>query len=92
MTDTYEQMMLSSALLTPLEDSFAESVPMCEECAFLPYCGSDPDYHYATQQDFVGHKALSGFCKKNMGVFRCIIQKLEDNPDERQILESWVNW
>jgi His-Xaa-Ser system radical SAM maturase HxsB len=92
MTDTYEQMMLSPALLTPLEDSFAESVPMCEECAFLPYCGSDPDYHYATQQDFVGHKALSGFCKKNMGVFRYIIQKLEDNPEERQILESWLNW
>ena len=92
MTDAYEQMMLSPALLTPLEDSFAESVPMCEECAFLPYCGSDPDYHYATQRDFVGHKALSGFCKKNMGVFRYIIQKLEDNPDERQILESWVNW
>ena len=92
MTDTYEQMMLSSALLTPLEDSCAESVPMCEECAFLPYCGSDPDYHYATQQDFIGHKALSGFCKKNMGVCRYIIQKLEDNAEERQILESWVNW
>lgn len=92
MTDTYEQMMLSPALLTPLEDSVAESVPMCEECAFLPYCGSDPDYHYATQQDFVGHKALSGFCKKNMGVFRYIIQKLEDSPEDRQILESWVNW
>ena len=92
MTDTYEQMMLSPSLLTPLEDSVAESVPMCEECAFLPYCGSDPDYHYATQQDFVGHKALSGFCKKNMGIYRYIIQKLEDNPEERQILESWVNW
>ena len=92
MTDTYEQMMLSSALLTPLEDSCAESVPMCEECAFLPYCGSDLDYHYATQQDFIGHKALSGFCKKNMGVCRYIIQKLEDNAEERQILESWVNW
>ena len=92
MTDTYEQMMLSPALLTPLEDSVAESVPMCEECAFLPYCGSDPDYHYATQQDFVGHKALSGFCKKNMGIFRYIIQKMEDDPKHRQILESWVNW
>ena len=92
MTDSYEQMMLSPALLTPLEDSVPESVPMCEECAFLPYCGSDPDYHYATQQDFVGHKALSGFCKKNMGIFRYIIGKLEDDPQERQILESWVNW
>ena len=92
MTDSYEQMMLSPALLTPLEDSVADSVPMCEECAFLPYCGSDPDYHYATQQDFVGHKALSGFCKKNMGIFRYIIEKLEDDRQERQILESWVNW
>jgi uncharacterized protein len=92
MTDTYEQMMLSPALLTPLEDSVAESVPMCEECAFLPYCGSDPDYHYATQQDFVGHKALSGFCRKNMGIFRYIIQKMEDYPEDREILESWVNW
>jgi len=92
MTDTYEQMILSPALLTPLEDSVAEAVPMCEECAFLPYCGADPDYHYATQQDFVGHKALSGFCKKNMGIFRYIIQKMEDDPKDRQILESWVNW
>jgi len=43
-------------------------------------------------KDFVGHKALSGFCKKNMGIFRYIIGKLEDDPQERQILESWVNW
>jgi len=78
--------------LTPLEDSVAESVPMCEECAFLPYCGSDPDYHYATQQDFVGHKALSGFCRKNMGIFRHLIQKMEGSPEDREILESWVNW
>jgi radical SAM protein with 4Fe4S-binding SPASM domain len=92
LTDSYEQIMLSPALLTPLEESVAESVPMCEECAFLPYCGSDPDYHYATQQDFVGHKALSGFCKKNMGIFRYLIQKMEDDPEARQILERWVQW
>ncbi|MGA2175867.1 MAG: His-Xaa-Ser system radical SAM maturase HxsB [Verrucomicrobiota bacterium] len=90
--DSYEQMMTSPALLTPLEESVAESVPMCEECAFLPYCGCDPDYHYATQHDFVGHKALSGFCTKNMGVFRYIIQKMEDDPEARRVLEGWVRW
>ena len=90
--NSYEEVMLSPALLSPLEDSVAESVPMCEECAFLPYCGSDPDYHYATQRDFVGHKALSGFCQKNMGIFRYIIQKMEDDPVVRKILESWVRW
>jgi uncharacterized protein len=92
LADSYEEMMLSPALLAPLEESVAEAVPMCEECAFLPYCGSDPDYHYATQQDFVGHKAFSGFCKKNMGVFRYLIQKMEDDPAAKKVLESWVRW
>lgn len=92
LADSYEEMMLSPALLTPLEASVAEAVPMCEECAFLPYCGCDPDYHYATQHDFIGHKALSGFCKKNMGVFRYLIQKMEDDLEAKKILESWVRW
>jgi His-Xaa-Ser system radical SAM maturase HxsB len=92
LANTYERMMLSPALLVPLTESVAESVPMCEQCAFLPYCGSDPDYHYATQRDFVGHKAQSGFCKKNMGVFRHIIRKMEDDPQARRILEGWVQW
>jgi uncharacterized protein len=92
LADSYEEIMLSPALLDPLRESIAETVPMCEECAFLPYCGSDPDYHYATQHDFVGHKALSGFCKKNMGVFRYIIQKMEDDPEAKRILEKWAQW
>lgn len=92
LTDTYEQVMLSPNLLSALEESLPESVPMCEECAFLPYCGADPDYHYATQKDVVGHKALSGFCAKNMGVVRYIIQKMEDDSVARSIFERWVRW
>ena len=92
LVDSYEDIMLSPALLGPLQESVAEAVPMCEECAFLPYCGSDPDYHYATQHDFVGHKALSGFCHKNMSIFRYLIQKMEDDPQARKVLESWVRW
>jgi len=40
--DTYKEMMLSDALLAPLEQSITESVPGCNDCAFQPYCGSDP--------------------------------------------------
>ena len=92
LTNSYEEMMLSPVFLSIIEDTVAETVPMCEECAFLPYRGSDPDYHYATQGDFVGHKAISGFCRKNMGVFRQIIQKMEDDAGTRRILDSWVQW
>ena len=55
-TDTYENIILSNALLEPLDASFAESVPMCSDRAFEPFCGADPVYHHATQGDFVGRK------------------------------------
>lgn len=89
-TDTYEDIITSDALLGPLEASVLESVPMCTDCGFLPYCGSDPVYHHATQRDAVGHKAFSGFCTKNMSIMRHIMLLLEDDPDAKRILMSWV--
>src|SRR6185503_14476064 len=44
-TDRYEDMLLSDQLLDPLQQSLAESAPLCADCAFVPYCGSDPVYH-----------------------------------------------
>ena len=90
MTDTYEEIFASEQLLSALEDSFAESSPMCSECAFVDYCGSDPVYHFATQGHVNGNKANSGFCTKNMGVFRHLITLLEDSPEDREILLGWA--
>ena len=88
-SSSYEDIMLSDVLLDTLEESLAESSPMCNDCGFLPYCGSDPTYHYATQHDVVGHKALSGFCNKNMAIFRHIFSLLKDK-ETKNILLSWV--
>lgn len=90
MTDDYSSVFLSDALLDPLEESFAKSSPMCSECAFEDYCGSDPVYHYATQGDPVGHKATSSFCEKNMSIFRHLIQLMEDDRQIREIFRSWI--
>ena len=90
LSDTYEQIMLSDNLLDPLAVSLPESAPMCHECAFLPYCGADPDYHHATQGDFLGHKAFSGFCHKHMEIFRYLIGKIEAGGVDARILKSWV--
>jgi len=87
---TYEEMMLSDSLLQPLELSITESSPSCHDCGFQPFCGSDPSYHYATQKDVVGHKALSGFCKKNMAIMRKLVTLMEDDAEARKILLSWV--
>ena len=87
---TYEELFASEALLTPLEESFAASVPMCSDCAFEPFCGAEPVYHHATQGDFVGLKPLSGFCEKNMGIFRALIQMMEADPFVKRLFRRWA--
>lgn len=89
-TDTYSEVMTSHRLLEILSDSLPESSPMCNTCAFLPYCGSDPDYHYSRQRDICGHKAFSGFCKKNMSLFKYLIKKIEENEEDAKIMRSWL--
>lgn len=89
--DNYEDIFLSENLLEPLEQSFANSVPMCIDCAFEPYCGADPVFHHATQGDFVGKKPLSAFCNRNMAIFRRLISLMEDNDEVRHVFLSWIN-
>ena len=86
----YEDLFLSNALLAPLEESFAASAPMCSDCAFEPYCGADPVFHYATQGDFVGRKPLSGFCEKNMAIFRALINMMENDDYTRRLFRRWT--
>lgn len=88
--DSYEDIYLSDTLLDTLESTVTVSVPGCVDCAFLPYCGADPVYHHATQGDMVGNKALSGFCHKNMGIFRHVISLMEDDPAARDIITGWA--
>jgi His-Xaa-Ser system radical SAM maturase HxsB len=88
--DSWEAIMTSEALLEPLEASFAASVPMCADCAFQPYCGSDPVFHHATQGDFVGNKPTSEFCTRNMAIIRRLINLLRSDETTRQTLTEWI--
>lgn len=89
-TSTYEDIFLNPTLLQCLEESLTYSAPECYECAFQPYCGSDPTYHHATQRDWVGHKAFSGFCTRTKLVTAHLIELLEANDDTATILFGWV--
>lgn len=90
-TDSYDALISSDALLDPLEQSFAASAPMCSSCAYEPYCGADPVYHHATQGDFVGRKPLSGFCNRNMAIFKGLLTRMESDPATRRIFTRWAN-
>ena len=90
LADEFDDVMLSDTLLDALSETMTEGVPMCVDCGFQPYCGSDPVYHHATQGDMVGFKPSSGFCRKNMGVMRHLIRLLEDDERAASVLKGWL--
>jgi His-Xaa-Ser system radical SAM maturase HxsB len=74
-----------------LQAACNQSLPGCSDCAFQPYCGSDPVYHHATQGDAVGHRATSGFCARNMRVIEYLFSLLQNgDSDIQDILWGWV--
>jgi radical SAM protein with 4Fe4S-binding SPASM domain len=87
--NTYEQLFTSDSLLNTLEDSFTLSIPGCSDCAFEPWCGADPVYHYAMYGDILGRKPESDFCKRIKGVVRYLLEALEDDQT-RAILTKWA--
>ncbi|MER9163631.1 His-Xaa-Ser system radical SAM maturase HxsB [Mesorhizobium sp. M0715] len=89
--NTYAEIFGSDALLDPIEQSFAGSAPMCAECAYEPFCGSDPVFHTATQGDFVGLKTRSGFCNRNMSIFKRLIDLMDRDVTARELFLSWAN-
>src|SRR5690606_6456429 len=90
-TDDYRQVMGGSYLRELVDRSCAVAMPQCSECAFVPFCGSDPVYNWATQGDVVGHRPTSGFCRKHMALFEYFIECL-DSGDEfvRSVLIKWA--
>ncbi len=91
LSDCYEDIILSDRLLDAIEESFTLSAPMCSECAFEPYCGSEPVYHHAIHKDYLGRKPESEFCKKNMSIFKHLISLMESNPDIKKLFLKWAN-
>ena len=78
----------------PLRDlvaaSVAESIPGCADCAFVPFCGADPVYHYATTGDVVPHVPTSDFHQKNFFLIRHLLTLYERDEATRRIFHRWI--
>jgi uncharacterized protein len=88
--DSYKDIFLSPNLLDPLDDSFAFSVPMCNDCAYEPYCGADPVFHFGIYKDYVGRKPESEFCRRNMATFQYLIARMEEDRFVKKLFLSWA--
>lgn len=87
---SYQEIFTSEPIRSMLAASCVETLPGCSECAFQVYCGADPVYHYATQGDLFGHRPTSGFCRKNMALFKKLFASLRSADPE--VLRIWFAW
>jgi His-Xaa-Ser system radical SAM maturase HxsB len=91
LTHSRDQIFTGPAFVSLLQAACNQSLPGCSDCAFQPFCGADPVYHHATQRDMFGHRATSGFCKRNMRVIEHLMSLLHDGDrDVQDILWAWV--
>jgi His-Xaa-Ser system radical SAM maturase HxsB len=89
--DTPASITNSAAYRYLMSASCNETLPGCADCAFQPYCGSDPVRHHATQGDAYGHRPTSSFCEKNMGIITYLFRLLRTaDPDLLRIFFGWV--
>lgn len=90
--NTYKDIINSPKLQLIIQDSCAESLTNCSECAYLPYCGCDPLFNYVTQKDHYGHRPTSYFCYKQMNIYNYLFSYIK-NRDQKvlDIFWAWIN-
>lgn len=89
-SNSYVDVLNSDRWLSLVRETMLEGVPGCEECAYLPWCGSDPVRHYRLQNDEVGHKPSSEWCKVHAETFRHLVLLLEDDEAAAEVLRTWA--
>ncbi|WP_169713903.1 radical SAM protein [Oceanicoccus sagamiensis] len=73
-----------------ISSSFSECSPLCDTCAYMPFCGSDPVHHLASQGDFVGLKPNSGYCHHITDIYDILIKKIGNGEITNKMVVSWL--
>jgi uncharacterized protein len=90
--NTFEEVFGGEVARMLVASSCLETLPGCSQCAFAPYCGADPIYHWATQGDPVGHRPTSGFCHRNIATFRHLFELLRSgDPFIARLFGAWAS-
>jgi uncharacterized protein len=89
--NSYEEIFGGEILHALMAGSVLETLPGCTDCAFLPFCGADPVFHWRTQGDIIGHRPTSAFCAKNMTILRHLLTLLRSGDSFiRDLFTSWA--
>jgi len=90
-TDPYLAIFKGNVLTEIVKKSCLEIMPVCAECAYVPYCGADPVRNYLETKDIMGKRPTSPFCDKHIRIFDHLFGLLgEGDRDVMDVFWSWV--
>ncbi|MGC8694695.1 MAG: His-Xaa-Ser system radical SAM maturase HxsB [Candidatus Micrarchaeia archaeon] len=91
--DKYIDIFNGEVISDIVKKSCLDTMPGCATCVYKTYCGADPIRNYLETKDIVGHRPSSNFCKKHMGLFDIIFNKLKNNKEEEMnVFWSWISY
>ena len=88
-TDSWEAVLDHPTARACVSSSTLETQPMCGQCAYKPWCGVEPVFHYEMQHSIAGRMPDSPWCKVHMGIFDILMKRLRD-PKTREIFDRWL--
>lgn len=89
--DRYEEIFFGSTMQMLASASCNESLAGCADCAYQAYCGADPVRNFRVQGDIQGNRPGSGFCEKNKGVIKHVVDLIESaDQDLERIFWAWI--
>lgn len=90
--DSYRDLMMSSVAHAVCTASCAESLPLCAECVYLPYCSVCPVVNYGLYGDLLQRDENSYRCVIARGILAHLFAMIQKNDSEdMKILRQWAN-
>ncbi len=91
-THSYDQLFSGDVMKRLSAVSCNETLSGCAQCAFQPYCGSDPVNNYATQGNVLGQRYSSDRCKKHLAITSYLLSYLRaKDPEVMNIFLAWIS-
>ncbi|WP_305463350.1 hypothetical protein [Photobacterium leiognathi] len=91
LTDSYEQLFFGEPMQLIASAALNEALPACSDCAYAPFCGSEPVRRLQTQGDVVGHRPTDSYCYRNKAIIQHIINLwLNGDAETKAIMLRWM--
>lgn len=88
--NSWEEIFGGNVVRELVNASNVESIPVCSDCAFQSFCGSDPVFNYGTQGDLSGYMPSSDFHKKHFFIIKRLLELYHSDVETAQIFHRWV--